>query len=104
MEERRKYPDHMVFGLDIGTRSVVGSVGFMDHKKFKVAAQYMKEHDTRAMIDGQIHDIAKVSQTIYQVKLELEAMLGFYGKCIKAANSGGRRETLCKCRTKRERI
>ncbi len=87
MEERRKYPDHMVFGLDIGTRSVVGSVGFMDHKKFKVAAQYMKEHDTRAMIDGQIHDIAKVSQTIYQVKLELEAMLGreLHEVCIAAA-------------------
>ena len=87
MEERRKYPDHMVFGLDIGTRSVVGSVGFMDHKKFKVAAQYIKEHDTRAMIDGQIHDIAKVSQTIYQVKLELEAVLGrqLHEVCIAAA-------------------
>ncbi len=87
MEERRKYPDHMVFGLDIGTRSVVGSVGFTDHKKFKVAAQYIKEHDTRAMIDGQIHDIAKVSQTIYQVKLELEAVLGrqLHEVCIAAA-------------------
>ncbi len=87
MEERRKYPDHMVFGLDIGTRSVVGSVGFMDHKKFKVASQYIKEHDTRAMIDGQIHDIAKVSQTIYQVKLELEAVLGrqLHEVCIAAA-------------------
>lgn len=87
MEERRKYPDHMVFGLDIGTRSVVGSVGFMDHKKFKVAAQYIKEHDTRAMIDGQIHDITKVSQTIYQVKLELEAVLGrqLHEVCIAAA-------------------
>lgn len=76
MEDGRKYPEHMVFGLDIGTRSVVGSVGFMDHKKFRVAAQYVREHDTRAMIDGQIHDIAKVSQTIYQVKTVLEEMLG----------------------------
>lgn len=75
MEDNRKYPERMVFGLDIGTRSVVGSVGFMDHKKFKVAAQWVQEHDTRAMIDGQIHDIAKVGQTIYKVKTELEAML-----------------------------
>lgn len=87
MEKGRKYPEHMVFGLDIGTRSVVGSVGFMDHRKFKVAAQYVREHDTRAMIDGQIHDIAKVSQTIYQVKTELESMLGrnLSEVCIAAA-------------------
>lgn len=87
MEDNRKYPERMVFGLDIGTRSIVGSVGFMDHKKFKVAAQYTKEHDTRAMIDGQIHDIAKVSQTIYQVKTKLETMLGrqLSEVCIAAA-------------------
>lgn len=87
MEESRKYPEHMVFGLDIGTRSIVGSVGFMDHKKFKVAAQCVREHDTRAMIDGQIHDIAKVSQSIYQVKTELESILGrtLNEVCIAAA-------------------
>ncbi|MBO5278579.1 MAG: pilus assembly protein PilM [Lachnospiraceae bacterium] len=87
MEDNKKYPERMVFGLDIGTRSIVGSVGFMDHKKFKVAAQYTKEHDTRAMIDGQIHDIAKVSQTIYQVKTSLEMMLGrgLNEVCIAAA-------------------
>ncbi len=87
MEDSKKYPERMVFGLDIGTRSIVGSVGYMDHKKFKVAAQYVKEHDTRAMIDGQIHDISRVSQTIYQVKTELEAMLGrtLNEVCIAAA-------------------
>lgn len=87
MENNLKYPERMVFGLDIGTRSIVGSVGFMDHKKFKVAAQYVKEHDTRAMLDGQIHDIAKVSQTIYQVKTRLEEMLGrpLSEVCIAAA-------------------
>lgn len=87
MGEEKKYPEHMVFGLDIGTRSVVGTVGFLEHKKFKVAAQCVREHDTRAMIDGQIHDIAKVSQVIYRVKTELEAIINrpLTDVCIAAA-------------------
>ena len=85
--ERKRYPDHMVFGLDIGTRSVVGTVGYMEHKKFKVVAQCVKEHDTRAMMDGQIHDIAKVGQIIYKIKMQLENMLGIEltEVCIAAA-------------------
>ena len=47
-----------VFGLDIGTRNVVGTVGYQtDDKEFVVTAQYVREHETRAMLDGQIHDI-----------------------------------------------
>ncbi len=81
--ERKRYPDHMVFG----TRSVVGTVGYMEHKKFKVVAQCVKEHDTRAMMDGQIHDIAKVGQIIYKIKMQLENMLGIEltEVCIAAA-------------------
>lgn len=87
MDEAIKYPEHMVFGLDIGTRSVVGTVGYLDRKTFKVAAQCVKYHDTRAMIDGQIHDITKVGQVIYQVKSELERNLGrsLNEVCIAAA-------------------
>ena len=43
-----------VFGLDIGTRNVVGTVGYNDDEGFHVIAQYSEEHDSRAMIDGQI--------------------------------------------------
>lgn len=84
---RGKKEQELVFGLDIGTRSIVGIVGYRDETKFHVMAQYMKEHETRAMLDGQIHDIAKVSQTIRQVKEELEKQLGKKLKsvCIAAA-------------------
>lgn len=75
MMEHTKYPEHLVFGLDIGTRSIVGSVGFMDRNQFKIIAHYVKEHDTRAMMDGQIHDIQKVGETIDHVKKELEMQL-----------------------------
>ena len=82
-----KLPEHLVFGLDIGTRSIVGSVGYMEGRKFNVAAHYVKEHETRAMMDGQIHDIGKVGETIGQVKRELENQLGrpLTDVCIAAA-------------------
>lgn len=83
-----KYPEHLVFGLDIGTRSIVGTVGYKDHaNKFKVVAQVAKGHDTRAMLDGQIHDINKVAETIGFVKRELENQIGIRltDVCIAAA-------------------
>lgn len=86
--EGMKYPEHLVFGLDIGTRSIVGTVGYKERTNgFKVVAQVIKEHETRAMIDGQIHDIAKVSETIGIVKRELENILGtrLTEVCIAAA-------------------
>ena len=65
----REGQGQLVFGLDIGTRSIVGTVGYMsEDDKFHVLAQRVKEHETRAMLDGQIHDIGKVAGTIAQVK------------------------------------
>lgn len=77
-----------VFGLDIGTRNVVGTVGYRtEDDKFIVAAQCVKQHETRAMLDGQIHDIGKVGRIISQVKAELEAQLNepLSDVCIAAA-------------------
>lgn len=71
-----KYPEPLIFGLDIGTRSIVGTVGYKEKDKFNVVAMAVKYHDTRSMIDGQIHDIAKVSEDIVNVKTELEEQLG----------------------------
>lgn len=87
MAENKTYPEHMVFGLDIGTRSLVGSVGYMDKGKFNVVAHYVKEHETRAMLDGQIHDIGKVGESISMVKRELERQLDrkLNDVCIAAA-------------------
>lgn len=54
-----KYPEPLIFGLDIGTRSIVGTVGYREQERFHVVAMAVKYHDTRSMIDGQIHDIAE---------------------------------------------
>ncbi|MGN0279218.1 MAG: cell division FtsA domain-containing protein [Lachnospiraceae bacterium] len=87
MSEAMKFPGQLVFGLDIGTRSIVGTVGYRVGEKFYVVAQSIREHDTRSMLDGQIHDIYKVGKTIGEVKSELEDKLGRQLKdvCIAAA-------------------
>ena len=79
--------DNLVFGLDIGTRSIVGTVGYLIKDKFHVIGQTVKEHETRAMLDGQIHDIQKVGSTIKAVKEELEKKLDvtLSDVCIAAA-------------------
>ncbi|MGN0414927.1 MAG: cell division protein FtsA [Agathobacter sp.] len=77
-----------VFGLDIGTRNVVGTVGHRtEDGGFLVKAQYMKQHETRAMLDGQIHDIGRVARTISAVKAQLESQLDepLTDVCIAAA-------------------
>ena len=81
-------PDDLVFGLDIGTRSVVGTVGYKNNTNgFVAVAQTAIEHETRAMIDGQIHDIGQVARTIEQIRKQLEEMTGrkYQDVCIAAA-------------------
>ena len=80
----------LVFGLDIGTRNVVGTVGYKEKEKeeFIVVAQHVREHETRSMLDGQIHDIGRVGRTISKVKKELEEQLHLKlnDVCIAAAD------------------
>ena len=76
MTKSKTYTGQLVFGLDIGTRSIVGTVGYKSGDKFIVVAQKVKEHETRAMLDGQIHDIQKVGDTIRAVKEHLESVTG----------------------------
>lgn len=85
--EGKRYAGPLVFGLDIGTRSIVGTVGYKSGNQFIVVAQRVKEHETRAMLDGQIHDIHKVGETISYVKVQLEAAVGrrLSEVCIAAA-------------------
>ena len=85
--EGMRYKGQLVFGLDIGTRSIVGTVGYKSGDRFVVVAQRTKEHETRAMLDGQIHDIQKVADTIADVKLQLENAIGrkLTEVCIAAA-------------------
>lgn len=88
MEEELKKEDKIVFGLDIGTRNVVGTVGHLtENNGFYVISQCSMEHDSRAMMDGQIHDINRVAKVVQKVKEKLEEDTGITLKevCIAAA-------------------
>lgn len=61
-----------LFALDIGTRSVVGMLGHLQERRLVIDHAAMVFHESRAMFDGQIHDIDKVAQVIQQVKQQLE--------------------------------
>lgn len=87
MENKQQIKEDIVFGLDIGTRNIVGVVGYIERDRFKVIAMAQQEHETRAMLDGQIHDIYKVGDTIRKVKNSLEKQLDrtLTDVCIAAA-------------------
>ena len=65
----------MCLVLDIGTRSVVGVVGYLEYGRFKIAAMAQQLHTTRAMLDGQIHDIYKVVIQYVRLSLHLKGSL-----------------------------
>ena len=61
-----------IFALDIGTRSVIGIVAEEgDDENLHVIATDRLEHKTRAMLDGQIHDVPQVAAVIEKVKNSL---------------------------------
>ncbi len=76
MNQVKIFGQETVFGLDIGTRSIVGTIGYRQEERFVVVAQEIREHRTRAMLDGQIHDINRVAATISEIKAALEEKTG----------------------------
>lgn len=65
--------NEMILALDIGTRSIIGMVGIVEENRVRIVAIEREEHAERAMIDGQIENIEKVSTLAGKVKKRLEA-------------------------------
>jgi cell division protein FtsA len=74
-----------LFALDIGTRSVVGLVGTPGELQIELVAFERQEHHTRAMLDGQIHDVTEVAGILKAVKERLEKKTGPLHKVAVAA-------------------
>lgn len=71
--EKKKH----LFALDIGTRSVIGIVAEQEPDgTLKILDTTRREHKTRAMLDGQIHDVPQVAAIIDEVKGALEKTTG----------------------------
>ncbi|HWR30523.1 MAG TPA: cell division FtsA domain-containing protein [Negativicutes bacterium] len=66
----------LLFALDIGTRSIVGLIGEKIDQGIRVLGAVRHEHTTRAMLDGQIHDVPEVAKVIRNIKLKLEKDFG----------------------------
>ena len=66
----------LLFALDIGTRSVVGLVGERIGNAIKIRTWCRQEHRTRAMLDGQIHNVPEVAAVLGAVKAQLEETCG----------------------------
>ena len=62
----------MIFALDIGTRTVIGVIAEEMEHGIKILDSEMVEHEERAMLDGQINDVPKVSHAVNRVREALE--------------------------------
>lgn len=77
-----------LFSLDIGTRTVVGVVSVQLDNHYEVIDYEIMNHPDRAMFDGQIHDIQKVTEVVTQVKDILERRTGYEFKNVAIAAAG----------------
>ncbi|GKX66875.1 cell division protein FtsA [Inconstantimicrobium mannanitabidum] len=77
-----------IFSLDIGTRSIKGTVGVVRDKKFCVVAEKLIEHKERAMLDGQIHDIGLVADTVRNIKAYIEKEININLSSVSIAAAG----------------
>jgi len=81
-------PHDVIFSLDIGTRSVVGILAKMEGSIYRVIDYEIVEHPERAMYDGQIHDIDKVTDVVKRVKEALEERNKIELKYVSIAAAG----------------
>ncbi|MEG1874891.1 MAG: cell division FtsA domain-containing protein [Angelakisella sp.] len=77
-----------LFALDIGTRSVIGIVGYQQDGLFHVLDTERVEHNKRTMFDGQIEDIEQVARVTGLVKERLEQRLGITLSTVCVAAAG----------------
>ncbi|MFO7152455.1 MAG: cell division protein FtsA [Bacillota bacterium] len=89
-----------VFALDIGTRTIVGVILAKNGRDFSIKDYEILEHETRAMYDGQIHDVELVAEGVRRLKESLESRLGYELKRAAVAAAG---RTLTTVETKVEK-
>ncbi|MEY7999885.1 cell division protein FtsA [Clostridium sp. Mt-5] len=81
-------PQDVIFALDIGTRSVIGTAGIVQDKKFNVISEHCMEHKERAMMDGQIHDVGLVANSVNMIKKQIEKDLNMKIENVSIAAAG----------------
>lgn len=94
MTKRKPQDSGLIFALDIGTRSIIGVAGRVVDERFQVLAIEKEEHGKRAMLDGQIEDIAQVAKVARRVTDRMEQKLDctLERVCVAAAGRALRTE------------
>lgn len=77
-----------VFVLDIGTRTVMALLADLQNGELSVTHLKYKEHKTRSMLDGQIHDVEQVAQLIAELVEEMREESGQELKKVAVAAAG----------------
>lgn len=77
-----------VFVLDIGTRSVMALLAHKEEERLCVDQLIYREHKTRSMLDGQIHDVEQVAGLIKELVLEMETLSGKTLRKVAVAAAG----------------
>ncbi|MGI5879628.1 MAG: cell division protein FtsA [Syntrophomonadaceae bacterium] len=91
-----------LLALDIGTRKIIGVVMEKTDAGYRIIASDMREHTTRSMLDGQIHDVEAVAEKLLLIKQTLEAVVGQpLGKASVAAAGRSLKIARGTCRKKR---
>ncbi|MFP4460620.1 MAG: cell division FtsA domain-containing protein [Thermotogota bacterium] len=62
----------MIYALDIGTRTVIGVLAEKFESNITIYDTIVKEHEERAMLDGAIHDVNKVTKIVQEITKELK--------------------------------
>ncbi|MDF2557541.1 MAG: hypothetical protein K0R71_1369 [Bacillales bacterium] len=75
-KKKESHYKQRVFAVDIGTRSVIGLVGYYEDGKLVVEHGDVQYHKDRVMIDGQIQEIDGVADSIKVIKKNLEKACG----------------------------
>src|SRR5690606_40707895 len=78
----------LIFTLDIGTRTVVGLVMRYSNGIYEILASDVAEHEERAMLDGQIHNVNLVVKQVNRVKNKLEETLAVKLERVAIAAAG----------------
>jgi len=89
----KNYND-ITFALDIGTRTVIGLILEENKDGYNILASEVIEHDKRAMLDGQIHNVIEVSKIVQKIKNRLEEKLNINLKKTSIAAAGRALETV----------
>jgi cell division protein FtsA len=83
-----------VFVLDIGTRSVMALLASLQEGEMVVEHLISREHQTRAMLDGQIHHVEEVTRIVEELVREMQQVTGRELKKVAVAAAGRTLETV----------